>query len=252
MKLLIAGYYTPPIHALEILFAQGYSPSDVALLTYDDARNRTLLHFAAAHGVEVQTFSCKSDDCYQWIQERRFDALISLYYRHIIPARVLDLFGGKAINLHAGLLPQYAGCWSSPWAIINGERYSGYTWHYMTPGIDEGNILSREEVDILPRDTAYSLYHRVLLQGIEALLDILSAVQCEAQGIPQTGERQYYNRAIPYGGYIDPAWGRAKIDRFIRAMIFPPFKGAMLKLPDGTEHEILSMQDYDLVLGGVQ
>jgi methionyl-tRNA formyltransferase len=245
VKLLIAGYYTPPIHALEILFAQGYMSSDVALLTYDDARNQTLLHFASAHGIEVQTFSCKSNDCYQWLRERQFDTLLSLYYRHIIPQRVLDLFNGKAANLHAGLLPEYTGCWSSAWAIINGAACSGYTWHYMTAGIDEGRILIRDDVRITSTDTAYSLYHRVLRRGISDLTDILGAIQRGIPGIPQEGERRYYNRALPHGGYINPEWDKLQIDRFIRAMIFPPFRGAMLKLSDGTEREILSMVDYE-------
>lgn len=249
MRILIAGYYTAPIHALEYLFASGYKPSDVALLTYDDARNQPLLHFARWHGVEVQTFSCKSDECYQWIQARGFDVLLSLYYRHIIPARVLDLFQGRAANLHAGLLPKYAGCWSSAWSIINGENDAGFTWHYMTPDVDAGNTLKRIAFPILHRDTAYSLYHRVLLSGIEALNEILHDLNVGYAGRAQHGERGYYSRAIPFGGYIQPEWDTPMIERFIRAMYFPPFKGALLRLPDGSEREILSMQEYKEAVG---
>lgn len=244
MKILIAGYYTPPIHALEILFAQGYKPSDVALLTYDDARNQTLLAFARAHGIETQTFHVKSRDCLEWVKARGFDTLLSLYYRHIIPASILELFPGRAVNLHAGLLPQYAGCWSSPWAIINGEIYSGFTWHYMTLEIDAGNILREGGVPILDADTAYSLYHRVLLSGIYHLSQVLELIEGGKPGVEQHGERRYYNRSLPFDGYIQPGWTDEQVERFIRAMVFPPFTGALWRDPQGVDHEILSMEQY--------
>lgn len=244
MKILIAGYYTPPIHALEILFAQGYKPSDVALLTYDDARNQPLLAFARAHGIETRTFHVKSRACLDWVKARGFDTLLSLYYRHIIPASILDLFPGRAVNLHAGLLPQYAGCWSSPWAIINGEDHSGFTWHYMTPDIDAGNILRHARIVIWDTDTAYSLYHRVLLSGIYQLVDVLELIDRGDPGVEQYGERRYYSRSLPHHGYIQPGWTDEQVERFIRAMYFPPFTGALWRDPQGSDHEILTMVQY--------
>jgi methionyl-tRNA formyltransferase len=251
MKILIAGYYTAPIHAIEMLLGTGCKPSDIALLTYNDLRNQTLLVFAAAQGIEVQTFSCKSNACYGWLQARQFDVLLSLYYRHIIPARVLDLFPQRAVNLHAGRLPEYAGCWSSAWSIINGAMFAGYSWHYMTPEIDAGNLLEWGNVEIRGSDTAYSLYHRVLLEGIQKMERVLHLIRHESDGIRQSellGERRYYPRAIPFGGYIQPEWDETRIERYIRAMYFPPFKGALLRQPDGSEREILTMEDYREVM----
>ena len=243
MKLLIAGYYTAPILALQQLFAQGFTNKDVALLTYgDDKRNEPLLAFAEATGIEVQTFAVKSDEALLWIRERGFDTLFSLYYRHLIPARVLEHFNGRAVNLHAGRLPDYAGCWSSAWSIINGEPYARYTYHYMTPEFDAGNILYWSHTRIEGEDTAFSLYHRLLHHAIGEFMPVLEKLG--ADGEPQKGERRYYGRELPHGGYIDPTWTDEQVERFIRAMIFPPFKGAMLRLSDGTEREILTMEDY--------
>ncbi len=70
-------------------------------------------------------------------------------------------------------------------------------------------------------------------------------VQEKFAGLPQVGEPSYYPRKVPSGGVIDPTWPRTQIDRFIRAMYFPPFKGAVVRLQDGSDKEVLSMQEYD-------
>ena len=42
-------------------------------------------------------------------------------------------------------------------------------------------------------------------------------------------KNSYYNRGAPYNGIIDDQWNIQKIERFIRAMIFPPLKPAKYK-----------------------
>ena len=58
----------------------------------------------------------------------------------------------------------------------------------------------------------------------------------------------YYPRRVPNNGYVNPAWSREQIDRFIRAMYFPPFKGACVRLVDGGEVEISALAEYDALV----
>src|ERR1700733_4247228 len=167
MKILIAGYWTAPVRAIEYLLGSGYLPGQIGVLTHDgDARNNVLRSFTAAHHIETQIFSVKSGACYDWIRERGFDTVFSLYFRKVIPQSVLDLFGKRSVNLHAGLLPEYKGCWSSAWSILNGGQQSGLPYHLMTAETDAWHILYREVLPIRQNDTAYSLYHRVLQSGL--------------------------------------------------------------------------------------
>ena len=48
-------------------------------------------------------------------------------------------YGG--INLHPSLLPKYRGTFSCPWAIINNEKKTGITYHFMNEKFDDGKIV---------------------------------------------------------------------------------------------------------------
>jgi len=249
MRILLAAFYTPGVRAIEYLIANGLRPGDVRLLTYKLERNQALLAFAAAHGIETRTFSVKSKEAYEWIKEFEPDFVFSLYSREIMPQAVLDLVRVAALNLHPSLLPKYKGMFSAPWVIINGEDHTGFTYHYMVAEIDAGNIVLQETVPVADDDTAYSLYHRLIVAGMSAFPEAFRLVTKDRHpGSPQEGEGTWYPRKVPHGGYIDPAWSREQIGRFIRAMYFPPFKGACVRLEGGEEREVLSMAEYDALI----
>lgn len=244
MNIVLASFYTPGIRAIEYLIQKGFTPNQIHLLTHDDERNRMLIDFAKIHNIESQTFSVKSSDAYSWIKSINPDILFSLYFRNIIPEAVLGVPALGAINLHPALLPKNRGTFSSPWAIINDDKITGFTYHFMDPSVDTGNILLQKSVKIAPKETAYSLYHKLIIEGLKKFPQVLQMVINKNKGYQQQGESSYYPRKVPYEGYIDPNWDLQMIDRFIRAMYFPPFKGAMVKLNNGEEREVLSIKEY--------
>jgi hypothetical protein len=89
----------------------------------------------------------------------------------------------------------------------------------------------------------------LLIEGTSAFGDAFRRVVEErCPGKPQVGEPSYFPRKVPFGGFIDPGWNRQQIDRFIRALYFPPFKGALARLENGEEIEILSLIEYDALV----
>lgn len=246
MKIQLASFYTPGIRAIETLIQAGYTPETIHLLTHDTPRNAVLLDFAAAHKIETRTDPVKSAEAFEWMRAFQPDVLFSLYFRDIVPQRMLELPPLGAVNLHPALLPKYKGTFSAPWVILNGEKITGFTYHYMLAQVDAGKIVLQKRVRIKPEDTAYSLYHRLLIKGMDAFGEAFRlVVEEQAPGRPQRGKSSYFPRQAPFGGVIDPSWNREKIDRFIRAMFFPPFKGAIVRLIDGSECEVLSIAQYD-------
>lgn len=243
-RYLLAGYGLAPVLAIQQLLAAGQQPDSIGLLTHDDARNQFLMQYTATHGIETKTFSVKSFACYDWIRERGFNRLHSLHFRHIIPGRVLDLFEGRAMNLHGGKLPEYRGCWSTSWALITGGEV-GFTYHRMTPAIDDGTILVSFSRPPEAHETAYSLFHTLLGLSMASYGTACDLLDSDAPGSLQTGIPAYYSRALPYDGYIQPGWDREQVDRFVRAMYFPPHKGATLHLADGRTVEISTLEEYD-------
>lgn len=249
MNVLLAAFYTPGIRAMEYLIQRGFQPQQIRLITHDLPRNETLIAYAAPHDIETKTLSIKSVEAHNWVKEFQPDVIFSLYFRDIIPKTILEIPPLGAVNLHPSLLPKYRGALSAPHVILNGEKITGFSYHYMIPEVDAGNIILQRQVAVLPDDTAYSLYHRLIIEGIYAFDEVFSLVtEKRYLGRKQQGDPSYYPRKVPFGGYIDPGWTREQIDRFVRAMYFPPFKGARVKLTGGQEKEISCIVEYDTLV----
>jgi methionyl-tRNA formyltransferase len=73
---------------------------------------------------------------------------IVLDFGMIIPAEVIDLFALGIINSHFSLLPKYRGSNPIRTAILGGDETSGVTIIRITPGLDDGPILTWSEIDI--------------------------------------------------------------------------------------------------------
>ena len=121
----------------------------------------------------------------------------------------------------------------------------------MDSSIDTGRIILQKKIAIRKEDTAYSLYHK--------LIGVFSSNFCKAfnlliggyDGKEQKGASSIYSRKLPYGGEmeikdlnLEDAW------RFIRAMYFPPYKGAIFILKDGSKLEINSIENLHHYIEG--
>jgi methionyl-tRNA formyltransferase len=73
---------------------------------------------------------------------------IVLDFGMIIPAEVIDMFTKGILNSHFSLLPKYRGANPIRAAILNGDKTSGVTIIRITPGLDDGPILTWSELDI--------------------------------------------------------------------------------------------------------
>ncbi len=151
------------------------------------------------------------------------DVICSIYYRYIISKEIIDFCHGKIFNLHPSLLPNYRGCSSITWALVNGEEHTGYTYHYISPQLDKGSIILQKRILINSYDTQESLYNKVMLESKSDFLNVLMFVIQGRKGLKQNDGGKYYKRGVPYGGKISSDWDIKKVERFIRAMIHPPY-----------------------------
>ncbi len=81
-------------------------------------------------------------------------------YPQIFKREILDIFQDRAINFHPSLLPKYRGAHPHFWTIVNGEKETGLSAHYMTEGIDDGNIIAQQK--ILMPETYSELYDLII------------------------------------------------------------------------------------------
>jgi phosphoribosylglycinamide formyltransferase 1 len=69
---------------------------------------------------------------------------------------------GRMINIHPSLLPKYKGLDTHQRAIEAGDNEAGCTVHWVSAGVDEGEVIAQASVPILPGDTADTLAARTL------------------------------------------------------------------------------------------
>lgn len=106
----------------------------------------------------------------------RADWFLLLSWKHIIPADLINLPKQAVINLHYSLLPSYRGVYPVNWAITNGEKKTGFTYHFVNERIDDGNIFMQVEVPVRLNDTARTLQSRIddeVFHHFEGFLDKL-------------------------------------------------------------------------------
>ena len=217
---------------------------NIFCLTYNDLYNKKLIASLENNCINYSFSNIKDSKLFEKINNFELDIIISIYYRHLIPEKILNISKLGGVNLHPSLLPKYRGAFSCPWAIINGENTTGITYHYMNKKFDDGNIILQKSVKITKKETAFSLYNKLVKIGANNFNRMFNLVtEKKYKGISQVGKPSYYPRKVPYDGYIDRSWSNTKIERYIRAMIFPPKPFAKLKLND-QDYNINSISQY--------
>ncbi len=97
------------------------------------------------------------------------------------------------VNIHAGLLPKYRGPASNFWVLYNAEEKTGVTFHYLSTGVDNGDILLQKELRILADDTEESLDIRLSELGAGFIAKLAKDIdQARVQRIPQNEQEATY------------------------------------------------------------
>lgn len=248
MRVLLAGYGMPAEYGASYLFSAGLLPENLLVLTpIEDDRNSGFVRNMTLRGVRLLHDSPAAPAIVTAVNDFKPDLLLSLHFRSRLPDAVINAARCGAVNLHPSLLPKYRGTNSVPWAIINGEHETGFTYHYMESKFDTGRIILQEKLAVFSNETAFSLFHRQICCALTRLPEVVELALGGFPGVAQTGDASYFSRRLPFEGFIDPTWDRPRKERFIRAMYFPPFPGAKL-LVNGEEKPVNSLEDVDSLL----
>ena len=85
-------------------------------------------------------------------------------FMKILSKYFIKRFNGKIINIHPSLLPKYKGLDTHKRALINKEKYSGCTVHFVNSNLDSGKIILQKKVKISKNETEKSLAKKILVQ----------------------------------------------------------------------------------------
>lgn len=227
MKAVVLAYSNIGCAALATLLDNGVDVAAVFTHADDPGENtwfRSVAEEAARRGIPV--FAPEDINHPLWLERIRAlepDVLFSFYYRNMLREPLLAIPRLGAFNLHGSLLPKYRGRCPVNWVILNGERETGLTLHFMTRRADAGDIVGQARVAIEDDDTARALNEKLTAAVPGFLAPLLPAI---ASGNPPR-ERQneadatYFGGRRPADGVID--WNRsaAEIRNLVRAVAMP-------------------------------
>lgn len=231
MRILLASDEAAGVQALKAVHKSGHEI--VAVLaargqaTGEAIRGATVATVAQTLGYRVLPAKRVRDPFFaEEVKDMDVDVLLNVHSLHIVRAPVLEAVKVGAFNLHPGPLPEYAGMNTPSWAILNGEKEHGATVHWMTAGIDEGDIAYQARFDLSETDTGLSVSAkcvRIGLQMIDTLLNTLSQDPNSVPSIRQdASKRRYFDIRAPFEGKVQWNMSADELDRFVRACDYFP------------------------------
>ena len=113
---------------------------------------------------------------YDEVINLRPDLIVTCAYGQIIPEVILNAPRLGCINVHASLLPKLRGGSPLHHALIDGYDKTGVTIMYMDKGMDTGDIITQEEIDILKTDTVGTIHDKLSVMGSELLYKTLPSI----------------------------------------------------------------------------
>jgi methionyl-tRNA formyltransferase len=187
----------------------------------------------------------------------RPELLVWAAYGNWIPSALLASVKGRAVNVHASLLPRWRGAAPIANAILAGDRETGITLMEGTAAMDEGPILTQERTPIGEEEAAGDLTRRLAALGASLLeRELPHYIAGELRGTPQDGSRvTLAPKLTSRDGELDFARPAEELVRRVRALTPEPgawttFRGEHLvvagaSVSGGTpkEHGVLEIHD---------
>ncbi|MHA6757670.1 phosphoribosylglycinamide formyltransferase [Streptacidiphilus sp. PAMC 29251] len=101
------------------------------------------------------------------LREHHIDLVVTAGYMKKIGPAMLTAYSGRILNIHPSLLPRHGGPGMHGHhvhesVLASGDTLTGASVHHVTAQYDEGPVIARQEVPVLPDDTPQSLAERVL------------------------------------------------------------------------------------------
>ncbi len=177
-----------------------------------------------------------NDEAVEHFRSLDLRAMAVVAYGKIIPQSIIDIPPLGLVNVHSSLLPKYRGAAPMQWAVAEGETRTGVTTMLIEAGLDSGDMLLKQEVEIGPDETAVDLSERLSLIGADLLVQTLRGLD---RGVitpqPQDHERATYAPMLKKEtGLID--WRRPAQEIHNRVRGFQPWPGAFTYLNGAMLH----------------
>ncbi len=244
MKIIFMGTPDFAVGTLEALIEAGHEVS-LVVTQPDKPKGRSgklqyppVKEAALAHGIEVfQPKKVREKENIEVLEKYQADCIVVVAFGQILPKEILEMPKYCCVNVHASLLPKYRGAAPIQWAVINGDKVSGVTTMRMDEGLDTGDMILKEEVELADDETGGSLFDRLAEVGAALAVKTLQALEDgTAEFTPQNHEEATQVGLIKKSfGELDFSKSAVELERLVRGLnpwpsTFTYYNGKTLKI----------------------
>ncbi|MBR4707773.1 MAG: methionyl-tRNA formyltransferase [Pseudobutyrivibrio sp.] len=227
MKVVFMGTPDFAVETLKALYEAGHEII-LAVSQPDKPKGRSgklaptpVKEFALEHDIPVyQPVKIRAEESVEYLKQYQADVFVVAAFGQILPKVILDMPRLGCVNVHGSLLPKYRGAAPIQWAVINGEKVSGNTTMLMGPGLDDGDMLLKSEIELAADETGGSLFDKLAIDGGKLAVKTIEALdRGEITPIPQDESKATHVGMISKEmGNIDWTKPADEIERLIRGL----------------------------------
>lgn len=225
LKTIFWGYHISGFKTLSYISESKYFDVIAVILPSNRKHNsiNEIQEFCKKKNIKpISPTKIKTQDFFDTISNLHPDLYVVDSYTRLIPKQILEISRYGGVNLHPGILPKYKGAHTLNWCIINDEKASGLTLHFLSDKFDEGAVIADYNIELDPFETAKSLDSK-LQNAIPLLLSKLE-IMLEDNYIssnPQIGYFPAFRARTKNDGEILNIYTAQQIFNLVRAVSYP-------------------------------
>lgn len=177
------------------------------------------------------------------LKDYKPDFIAVVAYGKILPKEILEIPKYGCVNVHGSLLPKYRGAAPMQWSIINGEKKTGITTMLMDIGMDTGDMLLKEEIDITDKDNLETIHDKLMVIGANLLVETLEKmIEGKITPIKQSDDFTLAPMITREMTKIDFNKSAIEIFNFVRGL--SPFPGTYMTLEDERKFKVFEVEPH--------
>ena len=220
--------------------------------------NTPIYNEAIKLGIPVFTpKTLKKSEEWEKLKNLQADIFVVVAYGLILPKEILTIPKYGCINIHPSLLPRGRGASPLQRALMEGDEKTGVCIIELGEGLDDGDILEREEVKITKDTTLESLHDELSAIGANLMVKALNNIEKNGKiaGTPQSEDGLVYAKKIEkIEGKINFNDNINKIDLLIRTLaetvgVYFEYNGERIKVlkAEFNEGEFSNFSNGDII-----